>query len=125
LLFFLIAIGASTQVQDGNKKKGAGDPKNDGDVIAGTLGALQTEGLVHADQVDPDRTWTGQLASQKLPKRRSRQIYYVEFFMRSGEKVNAIAVRDESPIVEESGLMVYVVSRVCNLTENLFHRGND
>jgi hypothetical protein len=68
--------------------------------------------LVHADQVDPDRTWTGQLASQKLPKRRSRQIYYVEFFMRSGEKVNAIAVRDESPIVEESGLMVYVVSRV-------------
>lgn len=91
LLFRLIAIGASTQVQEDYEKKGAGDPKKDKDVIAGTLGALQTEGLIHADQVE--RTWTGQLASQKLSSRRSRHIYHVQLFMRSGEKVNTIAVR--------------------------------
>src|SRR5204863_418264 len=67
---------------------------------------------------DSQWTWSGaelhscQVAAQKLSTRRLRQLYLVTFFLRNGEKAEAIAERDESPIDEESGLAVYVVSKV-------------
>lgn len=112
LLVISVAVGVSAQHQRQYETKKDGDYGRDGSIIEGTLGALQTEGLIRTEQVDPAKTWIIQLASQKLSKRKSRQLYLVEFFLRSGQKVEAIARRDQSPIVEESGLVVYVVSKI-------------
>jgi hypothetical protein len=111
LLLISVAVRASTPVQEQYERKGPGGSRQDAQIVAGTMDALQTEGLIHTEQVDAARTRMTRLSSQKLSHRRSRQIYYVQFFMRNGENVNAIAVRDESRIAEESGLVVYVVSK--------------
>jgi hypothetical protein len=103
LLFILIAVGASGQFFVGSERES---------LVAGTLGALEAEGLIHAGQANPAKTWISQLTSQKLGSRRSRQIYFVQFLLSNGENVDAIAVRTKSPIPEESGLVVYVVSKV-------------
>jgi len=50
------------------------------DILAETIGALETEGLLHAEQVDKTKTSIKQEASQKLSKRRSRQVYFVRLF---------------------------------------------
>jgi len=96
----------------GQRNNDVGSHEPHADLVRGTLGALETEGLLKVDEVDTSKTWTRQLAFQKLSKRRSRQIYLVMFSLRNGESVNAIAVQDESPIPEESGLVVYVLSRI-------------
>jgi hypothetical protein len=82
------------------------------EILEGTIGALETEGLFHAEQVDLAKTSIEQRASQKLSKHRSRQIYFVFVVLRDGANIDAIAVRDNSPIAEQSGLFVYVVSKI-------------
>ncbi|HXA84136.1 MAG TPA: hypothetical protein VNZ47_03610 [Candidatus Dormibacteraeota bacterium] len=104
----LICIGPLLQVHAQNKTKAPGAQ----DILAGTIGALETNGLLHVEQVDTAKTSIEQEASQKLSKHRSRQIYFVHVVLRDGAKIDAIAVRDNSPIAEESGLVVYVVSKV-------------
>jgi hypothetical protein len=108
LLVSFICIGPLALVNAQNRTKAPGAQ----DIIAGTIGALETEGLLHAEQVDKTQTWIEQKASQKLSKRRSRQIYFVEVFLRDGARIEAIAVRDNSSIEEESGLVIYVVSKI-------------
>jgi len=104
----LVCIGPCTQVQ-GHAKV---EIPNVHDILAGTIGALEAEGMLHAEQVDKTKIWIEQKASQKLSNRRSRQIYFVEVVLLDGTKIDAFAVRDNSPIVEQSGLVVYVVSKV-------------
>jgi hypothetical protein len=108
MLVGLVCIGPLPLVHAQNITKAPGAQ----DILAGTIGALETEGLLHAEQVDKTKTLIEQKASQKLSKRRSRQIYFVQVFLRDGARIEAIAVRDNSSIVEESGLVIYVVSKV-------------
>src|SRR3954471_20479097 len=102
MLVGLVFIGPLLLMHAQNKTKAPGAQ----DILAGTIGALETEGLLHAEQVDTAKTSIEQEASQKLNKRRSRQIYFVHVVLRDGAKIEAFAVRDNSPIVEESGLVV-------------------
>jgi hypothetical protein len=108
LSVILICIGPLVLVHAKNKTKAPGAQ----DILAGTIGALETEGLLHAEQVDAAKTSIEQLASQKLSKRRSRQTYLVHVVLRGGENIDAFAVRANSSIAEESGLIVYVVSKI-------------
>jgi hypothetical protein len=108
LLVSLVCVGPLLLLHAQNKTKVPGAQ----DILAGTIAALETEGLLHAEQVDKTKTSIDQEASQKLSKRRSRQIYFVHVFLRDGARIDAFAVRDNSPIVEQSGLVVYVVSKV-------------
>jgi high-affinity K+ transport system ATPase subunit B len=107
LLVSLVCIGPLVQMHAHNKTKAPGAQ----DILAGTRAALEIEGLLHAEQVDTAKS-IEQRASQKLSKRRSRQIYFVRVVLRDGANIDAIAVRDNSTITEESGLIVYVVSKV-------------
>jgi hypothetical protein len=104
----LVCIGPLLLVHAQNKTKAPGAQ----DILAGTVGALETEGLLHAEQVDKSKTSIEQKASQKLSKRRSRQIFFVHIVLHDGAKTDAIAMRDNSSMVEESGLVIYVVSKV-------------
>jgi hypothetical protein len=104
----LVCIGTLLPVYAHNKTKAPSAQE----ILEGTIGALETEGLLHAEQVDPAKTSIEQSASQKLSKRRSRQIYFVHVILRDGANIDAIAVRDNSSIVEQSGLIVYVVSKI-------------
>jgi hypothetical protein len=107
LLLSLVCISPLVQVQaEKTKIPGAQD------VLAGTIGALETEGLLHADRVDTAKTSIEQRASQKVSNRRSRQIYFVQVILRDGAEIDAFAVRDNSPIAEESGLIVYLISKI-------------
>jgi hypothetical protein len=108
MLVGLVCIGPLLLVHAQNKTKAPGAQ----DILAGTIGALEAEGMLQAEQIDKTRTSIEQKASQKLSKRRSRQIYLVHVLLRDGAKIEAFAVKDNSPIVEESGLVIYVVSKV-------------
>jgi hypothetical protein len=81
-------------------------------IAEGVLGALMSEGLIRADEVDLSKTQTTQLGSRKLGKHRCRHVYSVDVFRRNGENVATIAIYDEAPEVEQSGLVVDVVSKV-------------
>lgn len=108
LLVSLVCICPLRLMHAQNKTKAPGAQ----DILAGTIRALETEGLLHDEQVDTAKTSIEQGASQKLSKRKSRQIYFVHVVLRDGANVEAIAMRDNSSIEEESGLTVYVVSKV-------------
>jgi hypothetical protein len=108
MLVGLVCVGPLLLVHAQNKTKAPGAQ----DILAGTIAALETDGLLHAEQVDKTRTSIEQKASQKLNKRRSRQIYFVHVRLLDGAKIEAFAMRDNSSVVEESGLVIYVVSKV-------------
>jgi hypothetical protein len=80
-------------------------------VIEGTLAALESDGLVHAKDVDQTKMWSKQIASQKVSRKESRKIFLVEFSLRNGETIEAIAKWDNSPMPERSGLVIYVISK--------------
>lgn len=105
LVLTLLALEVSAQEQHQSVGSHA-----DSSIVTGTLAALQADGLIRAEQVD--RTWVAELASQKLDERRTRRIHLVTFTLRSGEEVEAIARSEQSPIVEQTGLVVYVISKV-------------
>jgi hypothetical protein len=79
-------------------------------VIRGTLAALTSEGLVQANDVD--KTWSEEIASQKLSRDTSRKVFLVEFQLHSGGKIRAVANWNVSAMPEQSGLIVYVVSQI-------------
>ena len=77
----------------------------------GTLAVLKDAGLVDTGQIAS--TYTTRLASEKENKYLWHQLYYVEFKLRTGATVQAIAAVDESPIADmRSGPAVYVVSKI-------------
>jgi len=108
LLVSLVCIGPLLLMHAQNKTK----VPDSHDILAGTIGALETEGLLHAEQVDTTKTSIELGASQKLSKRKSRQIFFVHVVLRDSANIEAIAVGDNSSIAEESGLVVYVVAKV-------------
>ena len=72
----LVCVGPLLLLHGQNKTKAPGAQ----DILAETIRALETEGLLHAEQVDKTKTSIKQEASQKLSKRRSRQVYFVRLF---------------------------------------------
>jgi hypothetical protein len=108
MLAISFSVGASAQIQT-KKAEGSGRYP---DIVQRTAVALEAEGLIRPEQVDPSRTEITQVSSQKLSKTHSRQMYFVEFLLRNGGRIEAIARHDESPIPEESGFVVYVVSKI-------------
>lgn len=83
------------------------------EVIQGALKALQSEGLIHADDVDATKTWSEEIASQTVEQRDAlRKVYLLQFQSRRGEMIRAIAKWDTSPIPERSGLVIYVISQI-------------
>lgn len=108
LLVSLVCMVPLQVMHAQNKTKAPGAQ----DILAGAIGALETEGLLQTKQVDTAKTSIELAASQKLSKRKSRQIYFVHVVLRDGANIEAIARRDNSSIEEESGLFVYVVAKV-------------
>jgi len=108
LVVSLVCIGPLLLMHAQNKTK----VPDAHDILAGTIGALETEGLLHAEQVDTAKTSIELGASQKLSKRKSRQIFFVHVILHDSTNIEAIAVGDNSSIAEESGLVVYVVAKV-------------
>jgi hypothetical protein len=73
---------------------------------------LKNAGLVNSDSIDVKKTATVRLASEKIGKDLYRQIHYVVFTQKTGEKIQVITTNNASS--EEcsmSGVDVYVVSR--------------
>lgn len=114
LIFFIISFAmsaaAQSDISSGRNQPGGPDP--DRSIAAGTLFALQNEGIIHAGQGAAAKPWMRRLASQKLGDRKSRRVYLVVFSLPGGEDVAAIAVEDKSSIPEQSGLVVYAVSKI-------------
>jgi hypothetical protein len=74
---------------------------------------LKNAGLLNNMEIDFTKTKTTRLASEKVGKDLWHQVYFVTFFKRSGDRIQAIVVHDASS--EEcsmTGVDVYVVSRV-------------
>jgi hypothetical protein len=74
---------------------------------------LKSAGLLNNSEIDFAKTQTSRLASEMIGKDLWHQVYFVTFFKRSGDKIQAIVVHDASS--EEcsmTGVDVYVVSRV-------------
>ncbi len=109
ILSFLLITSLTVPVF-AQRQNQSGDADKRDSIAAGTSSALQNEGLIRAEEVVNTRVT--ELASQKLSAHRSRRIYLVTFTLRSGGKLEAIALVDKSPVVEQSGLVVYVVSKV-------------
>ncbi len=77
-----------------------------------TLTHLKNAGLLDPKQIDPSKTTTVRLASERTGKNLWHQVYHVSFTTKSGEAVDAIAVHDASS--EEcsmSGVDVFVISK--------------
>ena len=75
--------------------------------------SLTNAGLLDKSEIDFAKTKTIQLASEKVGKDLWHQVYFVTFFKRSGDKIQAVVVHDAS--IEEcsmTGVKVYVVSRL-------------
>ncbi|MCU1284930.1 MAG: hypothetical protein JWO13_1280 [Acidobacteriales bacterium] len=108
LTIVFLLIGASAEGQS------IGSPKIAvrKELIAGTIGALKTGGLIQTEEVGQVKTTSRLLVSQKLSSRRSREMYLVSVFLPNGGKVDVIAQSDKSKIPEESGLVVFVISKV-------------
>jgi hypothetical protein len=53
-----------------------------------------------------------ELASQKFGKSRKRRVYLIVFSLRDDQKIQVVAESDESPVPEQSGLFVYIVSKI-------------
>ncbi len=80
-----------------------------------TLVHLKNAGLIDAKQIDPAKTKTVRLASEKIGKDLWHQVYYVTFVMKSGDRTEAIAVHDASLVeCSRSGVEVFVVSKHLN-----------
>lgn len=101
LIAFILALACHAQA-----RKTAPDV-----VIRGTLSALGSEGLVQTDDVDQSKTWSEEIASERH-KDTSRKIFFVNFRLRDGREIRAIADWHISKIPERSGLVVYVISQV-------------
>jgi hypothetical protein len=77
-----------------------------------TLAHLKNAGLIDPKDVDPAKTKTVRVASEKTGKDLWRQVYRVTFTTKSGDVVDAIAVHDASN--EEcsmSGVDVFLISK--------------
>jgi hypothetical protein len=81
-------------------------------VIRGTLAAFESEGLVQTDDVDETKTWSEQIASQKSDGDATLTVYLVEFHLRNGKTIRAIANWTKSQTPERSGLVIYLVSQI-------------
>ena len=110
LLSISLATGAGAQVHPDRNDVGGPDPNRS--VAAGTLLALEDEGIIEPAKAATVKIWMRQLASQEFGKGRVRRVYFIVFSVRDGQNVNAVAESDESPVSEQSGLIVYVVSKV-------------
>jgi len=74
---------------------------------------LKNEGLLNNEEIDFTKTKTTRLASEKVGKDRWHQVYFVTFYKRFGDRIQAVVVHDAS--IEEcsvTGVQVYVVSRL-------------
>jgi|SRR5665213_337897 len=74
---------------------------------------LKNAGLLNNKEIDFTKTKTTRLASEMVGKDRWHQVYFVTFFKRSGDKIQAVVIHDAS--IEEcsmTGVQVYVVSRL-------------
>ena len=74
---------------------------------------LKNAGFLNNKEVDFTKTKTTRLASEKVGKDLWHQVYFVTFFKRSGDKIQAVVVHDAS--IEEcsmTGVQVYVVSKL-------------
>jgi hypothetical protein len=105
-----LALTALGQVHREAKNLSESDP--DRSISTGTLSALQADGIIDAAKAVPTKTWMHQLAMQKLGEGRMRQMYLVMFSLSNGAEVQAIAQKDVSAVPEQSGLVVYVVSKI-------------
>ena len=75
--------------------------------------SLKNAGLLNNQEIDFTKTKTTRVASEKVGKDLWHQVYFVTFFKRSGDKIQAVVVHDAS--IEEcsmTGVKVYVVSRL-------------
>ena len=74
---------------------------------------LKNAGLLENKEIDFAKTKTTRLASENVGKDLWHQVYFVTFFKRSGDKIQAVVVHDAS--IEEcsmTGVQVYVVSKL-------------
>ena len=74
---------------------------------------LKNAGLLKNMEIDFTKTKTTRLASENVGKNLWHQVYFVTFFKRSGDKIQAVVVHDAS--IEEcsmTGVQVYVVSKL-------------
>ena len=75
--------------------------------------SLKNAGELNNEEIDFTKTKTIRLASEEVCKDLWHQVYFVTFFKKSGDKIQAVVVHDAS--IEEcsmTGVQVYVVSRV-------------
>jgi hypothetical protein len=75
--------------------------------------SLKNAGALNNEEIDFTRTKTTRLASEKVGKDLWHQVYFVTFFKRSGDSVQAVVVHDAS--IEECSMtevQVYVVSKI-------------
>jgi len=112
LILLAISLTMVTAAQVHLDRNDLGGPDPNRSVAAGTLSALEAEGIIESAKTATVQTWMRQLASQKFGKSRIRRVYLIIFSLRDGQKVQAVAESDESPVPEQSGLVVYVVSKV-------------
>jgi hypothetical protein len=112
LLFIslMLCVPAATQSNSGDSK---GPDLRGSWPTNMTLHVLQDAGLVDATQIDPAATYSRRLASETLNKHFWNQVYFVQFKLRTGETVEAIASVTASSVRDgNSGPVVYFVSRV-------------
>lgn len=110
LLSVSVATCAVGQVRHETDDLTGPDPNRS--VAMGTLLALEADGIVDNKKISMTHTWMRELAQQKLSNSKMRRVYLVVFSLSNGEKVQAVAQQNESAIPEQSGLIVYVVSKV-------------
>jgi len=75
-----------------------------------TFTQLKNAGILTNDQVDFSRTSSAQIASQKIGRDLYRQVFKVTYVLKSGERVQAIAVSDASR--EECSMSDVTVYRI-------------
>jgi len=109
----MLAVSASTAAQSLPNRTNGPDCGGSGHWAAMmTLVHMKNAGLIKPQDIDPSKTRTERLASEKIGKDLWHQVYLVSFTMKSGETVQAIAVHDASN--EEcsmSGADVFVISK--------------
>lgn len=76
---------------------------------------LKNVGVLDPASIDPSRTTSVQIASEKIGNDLYRQVFRVKFFLKNGNIVQAIAISDSSK--EECSISNVTIYRVVGLSK--------
>ncbi|MFZ0912559.1 MAG: hypothetical protein WBQ76_15225 [Candidatus Korobacteraceae bacterium] len=113
LLFFALVVSLPAASQSLSEKVHGPDCSGPGSwPTMMTLVHMKNAGMINPREIDPSKTKTVRLASEKISKDLWHQVYHVAFTMKSGEVIDAIAVHDASDgECSMSGVDVFVISK--------------